>query len=52
MSDACLARLWPDFEALSASGGFEAASEALYAAFKAWLDTAVRVTDHPKEVTP
>ena len=35
-AEACLQRLYPDFESLSAGGGFEAASHRLYHAFVAW----------------
>ena len=36
--EACLARLYPDHASLIADPGFDAASQRLYAPFKAWLD--------------
>jgi exodeoxyribonuclease V gamma subunit len=41
VQDACLARLFPDFEALRAAPGFEPATERLHAPLAAWLKAAV-----------
>jgi exodeoxyribonuclease V gamma subunit len=44
----CLARLFPDYEALSAQPRFEAATRCLYADYAAWLDSdAVAFTPLP-----
>ncbi|WP_051971615.1 exodeoxyribonuclease V subunit gamma [Massilia sp. 9096] len=45
-SDACLARLWPEFSALRASGGWPAVAEQLYGPLAAWLKEGVTVTQH------
>jgi exodeoxyribonuclease V gamma subunit len=50
--DPCLARLWPDFDALSAEGTFQPTSQTLYAAFNHWLNSGVQYTEHPTEVAP
>ena len=42
-SEACLARLYPDFETLRADPSFAAASERLYRPYVAWLGTHVEV---------
>jgi exodeoxyribonuclease V gamma subunit len=47
----CLARLFPDFEALSGDPGFEAATRRLYGTFLAWLDAGgAQVTPLPGAV--
>jgi exodeoxyribonuclease V gamma subunit len=48
-SEACLARLYPDYATLSAQPGFAAASARLYAPYAAWLAHHVRVESLPEE---
>jgi exodeoxyribonuclease V gamma subunit len=43
VEDPCLARLWPDFAALGASGEWRATSAALYGPLAAWLDQHVAI---------
>jgi exodeoxyribonuclease V gamma subunit len=45
--DPCLARLWPDFAALSAEEQWPAATRLLYGGFHAWLQQHVTVILHP-----
>jgi exodeoxyribonuclease V gamma subunit len=45
--EACLARLYPDFAALSGEPEFENATRRLYAPYRAWLDGHVRIEDLP-----
>ena len=45
--EACLARLYPDFVALSADPEFEPCSQRLYAPYRAWLDAQVRIEELP-----
>ncbi len=44
VDDPCLARLWPDFAALSASGEWPALAERLYGGLTNWLEQHVKVT--------
>ena len=44
VDDLCLARLWPDFAALGASGELVATAAALYGPLVRWLDAHVDVT--------
>ncbi|HEU4374745.1 MAG TPA: exodeoxyribonuclease V subunit gamma, partial [Telluria sp.] len=44
VADLCLARLWPDFAALTAGGEWRDISQALYGPLAAWLDQHVTVT--------
>ena len=46
VDDLCLARLWPDFNALLASGEWAANCEALYGPLARWLDGHVLVEPH------
>jgi exodeoxyribonuclease V gamma subunit len=46
--EACLARLFPDWASLCGAPGFEAATQALYAAFREWLTTQVSVSPLPE----
>ncbi len=46
-SEACLARLYPDYAALSGQAGFETATRLLYGDYQAWLDDHVIVTALP-----
>ncbi|MDQ1812146.1 exodeoxyribonuclease V subunit gamma [Massilia sp. CCM 9210] len=41
--DQCLARLWPDFTALNASGEFPAVAEALYGPLARWLGQHIEI---------
>ena len=41
--EACLARLYPDFAALSAQPDFESSTRLLYEPYKEWLASHVRV---------
>ena len=41
--DICLARLWPDFAALSAQEGWRDMAQALYGPLNAWLEQHVRI---------
>jgi len=43
VEDACLARLWPDFAALVAAGGWPDIAEELYGPLVRWIDGAVTV---------
>jgi exodeoxyribonuclease V gamma subunit len=45
-SDPCLARLWPEFALLRASGAWPAVAEQLYGPLAAWLKEGVTVTQH------
>ena len=45
-SDPCLARLWPEFEALAAEPRFEPLADALYGPVVQWLTRSVTVTPH------
>ena len=53
VTDACLARLWPEFARLradaSAAGGWRAIAEQLYGPLVAWLREGVTVTRHDAE---
>jgi exodeoxyribonuclease V gamma subunit len=44
VDDLCLARLWPDFAALAASGEWAATAEALYGPLANWLDQHIAIT--------
>jgi exodeoxyribonuclease V gamma subunit len=44
VGDPCLARLWPEFALLRASGGWPAVAEALYGPLVAWVRDGVSVT--------
>ena len=44
VADPCLARLWPEFALLRASGGWPAVAEALYGPLVAWVKEGVSVT--------
>lgn len=43
VEDACLARLWPDFAALRAAGGWMEVAQELYGPLTRWIDEAVTV---------
>jgi exodeoxyribonuclease V gamma subunit len=45
--EACLARMFPDFAALSAEPDLEPCSQRLYAPYRAWLDGQVRIEALP-----
>jgi exodeoxyribonuclease V gamma subunit len=45
-ADACLARTYPDFEALVADGRFERLAEQLYGPMARWIGHSVAVTRH------
>ena len=47
VTDPCLARLFPDFEALTADGQFPLWAERLYAPLQAWVASQAHVTPHP-----
>jgi exodeoxyribonuclease V gamma subunit len=49
VDDLCLARLWPDFAALSASGAWIGTSEALYGPLANWLDQHIAIAALDKE---
>ncbi|MDL2353778.1 MAG: exodeoxyribonuclease V subunit gamma, partial [Pseudomonadota bacterium] len=49
VDDLCLARLWPDFAALTAGGAWLASAEALYGPLAAWLDQHVAIAPLDKE---
>jgi exodeoxyribonuclease V gamma subunit len=49
VQDLCLARLWPDFAALSASGEWLAAAQALYGPLARWLAEQVSITPLDKD---
>ena len=44
VEDLCLARLWPDFAALTADGSWQATATALYGPLAAWLDEHIAIT--------
>jgi exodeoxyribonuclease V gamma subunit len=44
VADLCLARLWPDFAALSAGGAWLASAQALYGPLSEWLDQQVGIS--------
>jgi exodeoxyribonuclease V gamma subunit len=44
VDDPCLARLWPDFAALTSSGEWPALAEQLYGGLVNWLERHVQVT--------
>jgi exodeoxyribonuclease V gamma subunit len=44
VGDPCLARLWPEFALLRASGGWPAVAEALYGPLVAWIKEGVSVS--------
>lgn len=46
VADPCLARLWPEFALLRASGEWPAVAEQLYRPLAAWLKDGVTVTPH------
>jgi exodeoxyribonuclease V gamma subunit len=46
-SEACLARLYPDYAALSGQAGFDAATRLLYGDYQVWLADHVIVTALP-----
>jgi exodeoxyribonuclease V gamma subunit len=43
VDDPCLARLWPDFAALTAGGEWPAVAEGLYGALVEWLETGISI---------
>ncbi|WP_068809223.1 exodeoxyribonuclease V subunit gamma [Thauera phenolivorans] len=47
VEEACLARLYPDFEALSADGRFAELAERLYAPLRDWIAAHTAVLAHP-----
>ena len=49
VDDLCLARLWPDFDALAASGDWSATATALYGPLANWLDAHITVTPMSEE---
>ncbi|MBC7456565.1 MAG: exodeoxyribonuclease V subunit gamma [Massilia sp.] len=44
VADLCLARLWPDFAALSADDAWPVTAEALYGPLSAWLEQHIAIT--------
>lgn len=50
VGDACLARLWPSFEALSAEPGWENCSRQLYGPLHEWVESGV--ADFPLDSVP
>lgn len=56
VEDQCLARLWPDFEALSAESDWAICSETLYGPLAAWFSTQITISliedsvDHTTDV--
>ena len=44
----CMARVFPDFAALSADGRFEALAHSIHAPLLAWVDAYVRARHHAK----
>ena len=46
--EACLARCYPDFDALAADGRFATLAQTLYAPLQAWMDEQVTVSPHPE----
>jgi exodeoxyribonuclease V gamma subunit len=49
VEDLCLARLWPDFAALTAGGDWVETAQALYGPLAEWLDQHVVITPHAEE---
>ena len=49
VDDLCLARLWPDFAALTAGGEWLETAQALYGPLAAWLDQHVTITPLDEE---
>jgi len=45
VDDLCLARLWPDFDALVAAGGWPDLAEALYGPLARWMESALTVKE-------
>ncbi len=50
VQDACLARMFPDFDSLLESGQFEVLSRSVYAPLLAWATNQVKVEVHATEV--
>jgi exodeoxyribonuclease V gamma subunit len=46
VEDLCLARLWPDFAALSAAGDWPDLAERLYGPLGEWLEQGISITRH------
>ncbi len=46
VEDLCLARLWPDFAALTAGGEWGATSQALYGPLAQWIDEKIALEPH------
>jgi exodeoxyribonuclease V gamma subunit len=44
VADLCLARLWPDFAALTAAGAWPGVAQQLYGPLAEWLETAIAIT--------
>lgn len=51
VEDLCLARLWPDFAALTAGAEWADTTQALYGPLACWLDQHVAISPHVKEAT-
>ncbi|WP_158080969.1 hypothetical protein, partial [Pelomonas sp. KK5] len=49
VEEACLARSYPDYEALAAGGRFAALAPRLYQALLAWSAGAVQVVPHAQQ---
>jgi len=49
VEEACMARLFPDFETLTADGQFAALAQEIYQPLLDWQKTHVRATLHPKD---
>jgi exodeoxyribonuclease V gamma subunit len=49
VDDLCLARLWPDFAALTAGGDWAGTSQALYGPLADWIDQHVTAMAHARE---
>ncbi len=49
VEESCMARLFPDFEALAADGQFAALAHEIYQPLLDWQKTHVRATLHPKD---
>ncbi|MDB5907609.1 MAG: recC [Massilia sp.] len=49
VEDLCLARLWPDFAALTAGGEWADTAQALYGPLARWLDQHAAISPHDKE---
>ncbi|MDB5952691.1 MAG: recC, partial [Massilia sp.] len=47
--DLCLARLWPDFAALTASGDWPDVAEQLYGPLAQWLAADITIIQHEKD---